>query len=265
MNQRWRERRARYRPDGEFLDPKRYSVEPIERDTAKRFVLAHQYSGSFPATRLSVGLFRSRGDIFGPDLVGVAVFSVPMSQAVLPKWLGTDPMSGVELGRFVLLDDVEGNGETWFLARAFRALRREIPDVRGVLSFSDPVPSFNAETGAIVMPGHFGMIYQAFNGRYMGRANPTTLVLDRRGRVVSHRSLVKIRLQERGWERDAADFVARGAPPRAIGEDPAEWVRRARTSFRRVRHHGNHAYGWDFGGAVLRPEKPRPSKIDLFR
>ena len=33
-------------------------------------------------------------------------------------------LTTVELGRFVLLDSVAGNGETWFLARSFDILRK---------------------------------------------------------------------------------------------------------------------------------------------
>jgi hypothetical protein len=41
----------------------------------------------------------------------------------------------------VLLDEVPGNGETWFLGRAFRLLRQE--GFVGVVSFSDPCQRTN--------------------------------------------------------------------------------------------------------------------------
>ena len=118
--QRFQERRERYRPAGEVIDPARFEVEPIEELTAKRFVERHHYSGSYPAACVRVGLFRrTLGHV--RDLVGVAVFSVPPQPAAIPRWTGTH--AGLELGRLVLLHDVPGNGESWFLGGAFRVLQ----------------------------------------------------------------------------------------------------------------------------------------------
>ena len=51
--QRWRNRRHSWRPTGEGgFDPTRYRVREMPNDlvhTAKAFVLAHHYSGSFPS------------------------------------------------------------------------------------------------------------------------------------------------------------------------------------------------------------------------
>jgi hypothetical protein len=43
--------------------------------------------------------------------------------------------------------------------------------VRGVVSFSDPVPRRTA-AGDLVFPGHIGTIYQASNAGYLGRTTP---------------------------------------------------------------------------------------------
>src|SRR5437879_3121319 len=110
--QRWNKHRTSYRPAGEPIRTAEYGVEAIDKAEAKRFVEAHHYSRSFPARRFSFGLFHGR------TLAGVAVFSVPMSQAIIPKYCAVEPNAGVELGRFVLLDSVPANGETWFLSRA---------------------------------------------------------------------------------------------------------------------------------------------------
>lgn len=195
--QRWRVHRDSYRPAGEPIDATRYGVETVPERDARAFVTQHHYSGSFPAARLSVGLWRSRGAVWAPELVGVAVFSVGIQPAALRRWCGVEPANGVELGRFVLLDDVPANGETWFLRRAFGEVRRELGGVRAVLAYSDPVRRETSD-GQTVMPGHVGTIYQAHNGRYVGRAGSRTLLLDADGRVVSERTISKIRLQERG-------------------------------------------------------------------
>jgi hypothetical protein len=261
--QRWRERRDTYRPAGEPIDPRRYGVEVVLERDARAFVERHHYSASFPAARLSVGLWRSRGAVWAPELAGVAVFSVSVQPAAVNRWCGT--AAGVELGRFVLLDEEPANAETWFLARAFRELRAALPAVRAVLAYSDPVPRTTAG-GAVVMPGHLGIIYQAHNGRSVGRSRRRTLVLDADGRVVSERSLSKIRLGERGAGPAADRLVAAGAPRSRLGEEPAAWVERALREgpFRRLTHPGNHAYAWPLDRHVeLPPAVPRPKVLDL--
>lgn len=245
--QRWRERRDRYRPAGEVIDPSRYGVDVVEERDARPFVERHHYSGTYPVARLAVGLHRARRWVT-PELVGVAVFSVGVQPAAMPRWAGVDASAGVELGRFVLLDDVPGNGESWFLARAFRALRAQLPDVRAVLSYSDPLPRHTA-TGALITPGHVGVIYQAFNARYHGTGSARTLYLDDAGRAISPRALDKIRNTERGWEGAARRLVAAGAPLRQPHEEPAAWLERVRTTLRAVRHPGNHVYTWALDGA----------------
>ncbi len=88
-------------------------------------------------------------------LVGVAVFSVPINQATIPAYSGESPEHGIELGRLVLEDTVESNGETAFLTRALRLLRAALPDLRVLLSFSNPVPRIIRQVE--IKPGHLGI------------------------------------------------------------------------------------------------------------
>jgi hypothetical protein len=252
--QRWDHGRDRYRPSGEVIRTADFGVEPVTESEAKAFVCTHHYSGSYPAARFRAGLFRRRSSLggIGRDLVGVAVFSQPMNQATLRKWSGQD--SGVELGRFVLLDDVAGNGESWFLARAFRLLREAKPELAAVVSYSDPVARRTA-SGEVVMPGHYGCIYQAYNGRYVGRSKSRTLLFDPRGQIVGERGLSKLRNGERGEAHVYAHLVAMGAPRRARGEDAHAYVKRALNEgpFRKQRHPGNHCYVWPLRRGVPLP------------
>lgn len=247
--QRWSRGRDRYRPAGELFDGSRASVCVIDQATAKSFVREHHYSRSFPASRLNVGLFRK--DRFTRDrLCGVATFSVPMTQAVIPAYFpGLAPRNGVEVGRFVLTEDVEANGETWMLARAFKALRTALPEVRGIVSYCDPLPRHNAE-GLLVKRGHIGTIYKAHNARYRGRSRARTLLLLPDGSVANERSLSKLRNGERGADGVQRELQQQGAPARRFGESGREWIARlaAERFLRRLAHPGNHAYTW-----VLRP------------
>jgi len=250
--QRWRERRETYRPAGEPIDPRRYGVEVALEGEAKPFCRRHHYSGSWPATRLAVGLYRARRWIT-PELVGVAAFSVPMQPAAIPRWTGQPADAGVELGRLVLLDEVEANGESFFIARALRLLAQELPEVRAVLSYSDPMRRTTDE-GHIVMPGHVGGVYQALSARHVGRSASRFLLMDRWGRVVSERALSKIRLEERGHAYAYQQLLRAGAPPRRPFEDGAVYVARALAEgpFRRVKHPGNLAYILGVGGPAQR-------------
>ena len=190
LNQRWCDGRASYRPPTEPIRTAEYEVAEMSDDTtARQFITHHHYSHTYPAARFRVGLYRHG------ELVGVAVFSHPCSNVVLTNVFEAPVLTTVELGRFVLLDSVAGNGETWFLARSFEILRKHA--IVGVVSFSDPLQRRTA-SGEVIHMGHVGTIYQAHNGTYLGRGTARTLHLLPDGRVFSDRAAQKIRNSERG-------------------------------------------------------------------
>lgn len=247
--QRWHQGRATYRHPAEVINTKRYSVDLLSEARARDYVVANHYSGSYPAARLRVGLYH-QARFQAPRLCGVAVFSVPLAQQAITKYAGLPAREGVELGRFVLDDDVPANAETWFLARAFRALRDALPEVRVVLSYSDPVPRCSV-SGETVLAGHVGTIYQAHNGYYLGRGTKRTLILDSQGHILSERALSKLRQDDTGAAYAYRQLRERGAPPRQPFESGRDYVSRvlASTRFRRLRHPGNHVYLWALGSA----------------
>lgn len=240
---RWNGRRHAHRPAGEPLRPDRYSVEPIAESLAKAFVVQHHYSASYPAARFRAGLFE-HAPFHQPRLVGVAVISVPMTQALIPKYLGVAADRGAELGRMVLLDEVPGNGESWFLARAFKLTKKALA-IDGIVSFCDPVQRFDRE-GREVKRSHTGVVYRSHNAKLAGRTLPRTLLLMPNGLCASDRALSKIRNQEVGMDYAMRQLRTAGAPARLLGEEPAEWIRRLREEgfFRALRHPGNFAFTW---------------------
>lgn len=257
-NQRWTNGEHSWRPAGELIKTSEYDVTRIPRATAKAFVIQHHYSGTFVAERFSYGLFR------GAELAGVAVFSHPVQDRVITKVFPfKEAADGAELGRFVLVDEVPGNGETWFLARAFELLRRE--GIAGVVSFSDPMPRSTAE-GRIILPGHVGTIYQAHNAVYLGRGDARTVRILPNGRSYNHRAESKVSTGDRGWERAMAPLLAAGAPELAPGEDPAAWVKTWVFRLTRpLQHRGNHKYAWALDRAARRclpGSLPYPKIVD---
>lgn len=258
--QRWRDHRDSYRPAGEVIDTRAHEVALIPDDnTAKAFVTAHHYSGSYPAARYRVGLYEHS------ELVGVAVFSHPSNPLALrPLPVG---LESTELGRFVLLDRVRGNGETWFLARAFELLRRE--GIVGVVSFSDPFPRVTA-AGHTVFGGHVGTIYQAFNGVYLGRSRSDTMRLFPDGRTLHNRALAKLRGRECGWRYVVESLVGHGAAPPSDDEDIEAWIAEWVPRTRKARHPGNHKYAWALEARAQRQlratlTKPYPKLGNIAR
>lgn len=236
--QRWTERKQTRRPAGELIQTSAYDVAPIaaSRD-ASDFVARHHYAATCSSTAHRFGLYQ-RG-----TLVGVACFGPPASmnahRAVFPT---LTIRQAVTLGRLVLLDEVPGNGESWFVARCFELLR-----ARGVIaieSCADPQPR-TALDGAIVHRGHLGIVYQATNGHYVGRTNAATLRLFPDGTVFSNRTSGKLVRGERGDDGAIGVLERWGAAPLQSGEDAIGWLRRWRDQLTRpMRHRGNHRYIW---------------------
>lgn len=241
--QRWRSGRDLYRPAREVIDVSRFEVASIPDDTtAKRFVTSHHYSGSYPAARFRFGLYQ------GELLAGVAVFSMPAQPRCLDVLPG-ERLASVELGRFVLLDDVGANAETWFLGRSFELLRRE--GITGVVSFSDPVPRTDG-AGHVVFPGHIGTIYQAHNATYLGKSKRRTMRLLPDGTCLHPRALAKLRTGDRGWRYVVGLLEEHGAE-RLGSADRVAWAQRwVRALTHEVRHGGNHKYVWSLDRRLRR-------------
>ncbi|MFG1857437.1 hypothetical protein ACGFJT_36770 [Actinomadura geliboluensis] len=230
----------RHRSDGGFASAS-FAAARVDEATARSFVLDRHYSGTYPAGRLQYGMYRVSGP--APELVGVAVLSVPMNVKTLtgPFPRMTPYAESVELGRFVLADQVPGNGESWFIGRIAELAAAD--GVRGIVAFSDPFGRTRLD-GSVVFPGHVGTIYQAANFGYFGRGTPRTLALLPDGSVLSARALSKVRRDEQGHQYVERQLVAHGADPRPDGMPGALWLpgalRQARV--RPMRHGGNHRY-----------------------
>lgn len=252
-SQRWRERRARWATDEAVIDPDGYSIDVLEPDRARRFIADHHYLPNYPAARLAVGLF-GRGAI----LEGVAVFAVPATNAVVTRHTGFDDAGrGCVLARLILLDSVPQNGESFFVSRAFRELRRERPRVEAVVSYSDP------------QAGHIGRVYAALSGAHRGTSPPRT-VRTIGSTTIAGRTLSKIRLGECGHEGAIDQLVKLGAPRPGIMESPTAWLwrlERERYLVKR-RHPGLFTYGFELTREARRlgrslPRLPYPKSLPI--
>jgi hypothetical protein len=252
-SQRWRERRALWARDLTLIDPKAYSVDVIDHALARAFIAKHHYLRTYPAAQVAVGLFGGAA-----RLEGVAVFAVPTTGAVITRHTGfDDPARGCVLARLILTDAVPQNGESFFVARAFRHLRRERPGIDAVVSYSDP--------GA----GHIGRVYCALSAAHRAVTRPRTVL--RAGNVtLSGRTLSKIRLGEQGQAGAVEQLVALGLPRPGIAEDPRCWLWRLQREHHLVAHRqaGLFAYCFELTREARRrgralPRLPYPKALPV--
>jgi hypothetical protein len=206
-------------------------IEGVGADTTvRRFVQAHHYSGTMSSARVRFGLFEHG------DLVGCAVFGDPRNYAALKPW---SKDTALDLGRFVLLDRVPGNAESWFIARCLDHLRAA--GYAGVVSLSDPQPRTTCD-GDVVFPGHVGTIYQASNALYVGKTRGDYEYLFSDGTSFFAGNLSKIRSRAKGWRYATEQLVAHGAEPPPPG-DLRAWLERELVRVtRKVKHLGKHRY-----------------------
>jgi hypothetical protein len=248
VTQRWHEGRPRWRPAAEGgFDPSRYVVEELDEARARAWTLRHHYSSSWPVVRLRTGLFDTRTPSGQPELVGVLALGVPMSDKVLTgPFPNLEPhYESIEISRLCLADAVPANGESFFCARSFALLAER--GIRGLVAFSDPVERWRGSE--LIKPGHCGIVYQALNFEYLGRATARTLTLLPDATVLTARAQAKVTGGETGAAGVIARLVALGATRPAADVEPRQWLRQALTAIgsRRLRHPGNFRYALRIG------------------
>lgn len=264
--QRWSARRQSWARAGDGgFDAASYMVEPIDEAVAKDYVVANHYSGTYPAASRRYGLRYADG-----ALVGVAVFGIPAQAAVLTNVFPdlAPYRESLELSRFVLESSrrAPANAESWFLARCFEHLADD--GVRGVVSFSDPVP--RVVDGRVLFGGHVGTIYQASNAAFTGRGTARTITVLRDGTTLSDRAIQKVRRTERGHEYVERRLVGLGARAPRAGEAGTAWLTSALDDVRavRLRHRGCLRYAFTTSHRDRRqvriapPRLPYPKAVD---
>lgn len=246
---RWLERRSKFVPTTSFIDPRRYSVEQLSDARAREFIARHHYLATFPAAKHCVGLFGPRSGAHRAPLVGVAIFAIPTTDAVITKHTGMTASQGTTLARFILLDEVPANGETAFLARAFKSLRSEKPGVESVVSYADP------------LAGHIGHAYCAASAHHRGRTKPRTAY--RIGdRHLPDRTLSKIRTDPDRFETATRELAELARTPRHPGESGRDWIARlvAAGTITTSRHPGHFVYVFPLTRQARRTSAALPSE-----
>lgn len=135
-----------------------YLVRKIKNDTAKEMIEKYHYIHKASAVNISYGLFRKdTNQFFGEKLVGVLTYGYPVGRLVhssISPLLKRKEI--IELTRLYLYDEEPKNIESFFIHQTIRRLRRDKPEIRVIIAYSDPEVK------------HLGIIYQASNFLYQG-------------------------------------------------------------------------------------------------
>lgn len=172
----------------------KYDVRRVPASIGKEFVREHHYSKGIHNGPMTWGMYRRLTD----ELVGVIAFATPCSENVRASVFGPAFKHHVtELHRLVLLDHVEHNAESWFIARGLQGLKDERPNYWAVVSFADATQ------------GHIGTIYQATNAIYYGASGKATFYRDADGRLRHPRqngvNITTEAAAQRGWTPEKRD------------------------------------------------------------
>lgn len=154
-----------------YFDKNNLYLNPIDKLTAKNFVKKHHYSHSSNLHMVSYGLFQKTNipDKFfngvESKLIGVVIYSQPAGRQAaesISDLVGIDEC--LELIRLVILDGYGKNIESWFISQSFKLLKRDFPNIKVIISYSDTEQN------------HKGIIYQATNFLFTGLNSDTNLM-----------------------------------------------------------------------------------------
>lgn len=164
-----------------------YEVKRIGSKLAREYIIKNHYShGCHNGPSPCYGLFD------GDNLIGCLMFATPCSENVRSSVFGAEHKNWVtELHRLHILDVTPKNTESWFISRCLKELKKDKPEIKAVISFSDSTE------------GHEGTIYKATNAYRIGHAGKATFYLDENGRLRHPRqcgtNITKSMAAERGW------------------------------------------------------------------
>lgn len=165
-----------------------YEVKRIPCKLGKEYITKNHYShGCHNAPSPCYGLYDKE------ELIGCLMFATPCSENVRASIFGVEHKNNVtELHRLHILDGTPKNTESYFISRCLKLLRKDKPQIHGVISFSD------------LTEGHTGVVYKATNAYRIGHTGKSTFYLDETGRLRHPRqcgvTITKEMAIERGWQ-----------------------------------------------------------------
>ncbi len=146
-----------------YVDTSKLSVREIDRKIAKKLIVKNHYSHQWTKCTHALGLFTTTGrehsffDEPEEKLIGAICYGDPIGRNSGASISLAVPRTAVfELVRLFVFDGYGGNIESYLIGESFRWLKKNRPDIKALISYSDP------------MQGHVGTVYQATNWIYQG-------------------------------------------------------------------------------------------------
>ena len=134
--------------DMEKFDKSRIVMKPISHSVAKKVILKHHYSHTFPAAELYLGFYVDE------KLNTVILYG----QSTASKMANSLPGKYWELVRLFSFDWAGKNMESYCIGQSIKYIKKYHSDIKVLVSFADPEQ------------GHNGTIYQATNWLYCGKS-----------------------------------------------------------------------------------------------
>tara|TARA_R110000772_G_scaffold6452_5_gene22492 strand:- start:2855 stop:3436 length:582 start_codon:yes stop_codon:yes gene_type:complete len=147
-------------------------IAPVDVKLVRDFIEQRHYSKSINGVKIS----QCFGVYFNDDIVGAVLFGQLSTTAW--KRFGETEREVLELRRLVLMDEAERNSESRVIGWCLRWIKKNLPEVRIIVSYADP------------MYGHSGVIYRASNFKHDGMTPPDKGFKDKNtGKVYHSRAL----------------------------------------------------------------------------
>ena len=124
-----------------YCDVSKLTVRKISKSVAKDIIVKNHYSHLWTKVSYAIGLYiedDSHQFFNAADkLIGVACYGDPIGrlsgQSITPL---LDRTEVLELVRVFVFDDYGSNIESWFLGQTFQWLRTNVPQIKGLISYS---------------------------------------------------------------------------------------------------------------------------------
>ncbi len=151
-----------------YVNTSKVSIRKINGEIAKRMVVKHHYSHSLNKYSFALGIYydtETENQFFAgknEDLIGCIVYGDPVGSNVI-RGISNLLNNGevLELMRLFIYDFPNSkNIESYCIAQSFHWIRKNMPHIKVIVSYADPVQK------------HLGKIYQATNWLYQG-CSPT--------------------------------------------------------------------------------------------
>lgn len=135
-------------------------VQPINKDVAKNIIEKYHYSHILGPCSHTLGILYKKESPFMKDasiLIGCIAYGLPIARLAVKSISPVlEAHQTLELTRLFIHDGYEKNIESYCIGQSFDWIRKNLPHVEILISYSDPEH------------GHRGIIYQATNWLYQG-------------------------------------------------------------------------------------------------